>query len=120
MYKEPTFKTISNMFGEREMPGDFRTFKITIKEYGIWRCILDGNKRSYDGLIQVSVAINLQLGLDDHYLSFIDPADFDTAKYQDKLIIHGPSGSGKSRIILELFKNKRQQLQNKQNIPLRI
>ena len=31
MYKKPTFK---NMFGEREMPGDFRTFKITIKEYG--------------------------------------------------------------------------------------
>ena len=34
MYKKPTFKTISNMFGEREMPGDFHTFKITIKEYG--------------------------------------------------------------------------------------
>lgn len=34
MYKKPTSKTISNMFGEREMPGDFRTFKITIKEYG--------------------------------------------------------------------------------------
>jgi len=87
---------------------------------GIWRCILDGNKRSYDGLIQVSIAINLQLGLDDQYLPLIDPADFDTAKYQDKLIIPSPSGSGKSRIILELFKNKRQQLQNKQNIPLRI
>lgn len=64
---------------------------------GIWRCILDGNKRSYDGLIQVSVAINLQLGLDDQYLPFIDPADFDTAKYQDKLFIHGPIGNGKSR-----------------------
>jgi hypothetical protein len=98
----------------------FVLLKSQLKNMGIWRCILDGNKRSYDGLIQVSVAINLQLGLDDHYLPFIDPADFDTAKYQDKLIIHGPSGSGKSRIILELFKNKRQQLQNKQNIPLRI
>ena len=64
---------------------------------GIWRCILDWNKRSYDGLIQVSVAINLQLGLDDQYLPFIDPADFDTAKYQDKLFIHGPIGNGKSR-----------------------
>jgi hypothetical protein len=98
----------------------FVLLKSQLKNMGIWRCILDGNKRSYDGLIQASVAINLQLGLDDHYLPFIDPADFDTAKYQDKLIIHGPSGSGKSRIILELFKNKRQQLQNKRNIPLRI
>lgn len=50
--------------------------------------------------------------MDDQYLPFIDPADFDTAKYHDKLFIHGPSGSGKSRIILELIKNKRQQLQS--------
>lgn len=78
-----------------------------LKNMWIWRCILDGNQRSYDGLIQVSVAINLQLGLDDQYLTFIHPADFDTAKYQEKLFIHGPSGSGKSRIILELIKNKR-------------
>ncbi len=35
--------------------------------------------------------------MDDQYLPFIDPADFDTAKYQDKLFIHGPSGSGKSK-----------------------
>jgi hypothetical protein len=68
--------------------------KSQLKNMWIWRCILDGNKRSYDGLIQVSVAINLQLGLDDQYLTFIHPADFDTAKYQEKLFIHGPSGSG--------------------------
>ena len=35
--------------------------------------------------------------MDDQYLPFIDPADFDTAKYQDKLFIHGPIGNGKSR-----------------------
>jgi hypothetical protein len=61
----------------------FVLLKSQLKNMGIWRCILDGNKRSYDGLIQASVAINLQLGLDDHYLPFIDPADFDTAKYQN-------------------------------------
>ena len=50
--------------------------------------------------------------MDDQYLPFIDPADFDTAKYQENLFIHGPRGSGKSRIILEQIKNKRQQLQS--------
>jgi len=33
MYKELTFKIISNMFGGRGIPGDSRTFKIAIKEY---------------------------------------------------------------------------------------
>ena len=62
--------------------------------------ILYGNKRSYDELLQeVSVAINLQLVLDDKYLPFIDPIDFDNENYQDKLFIYGPSGSGKSRNI---------------------
>lgn len=62
--------------------------------------ILYGNKRSYDELFQeVSVAIDLQLILDDKYLPFIDPIDFDNANYQDKLFIYGPSGSGKSRNI---------------------
>lgn len=73
--------------------------------------ILYGNKRSYDELIQdISAAINLQLGLDDQSLPFIEPAGFDIARYQDKLFIHGLSGSGKSRIIIEIIRNKRQQL----------
>jgi hypothetical protein len=66
------------MFGGRGMPGDSRTFKITIKEYGGYGDIfLTEIKEVMMGLIQVSVAINLQLGLDDQYLPF-DPADFDT------------------------------------------
>jgi hypothetical protein len=74
--------------------------------------ILYGDKRNYNELIQeVSVAVNLQLSLDDQHLPFIDPVDFDISRYQDKLFIYGPSGSGKSRLIFEIMKDKRQQLQ---------
>lgn len=70
--------------------------------------ILYRNKRNYDELLQeVSVGINLQLYLNDQYLPFIDPIDFDNVKYQDKLLIYGPSGSGKSRIVFEIIRNKK-------------
>jgi ABC-type dipeptide/oligopeptide/nickel transport system ATPase component len=50
--------------------------------------------------------------LDDQYLPFVAPVDLDTAKYQDKLFIYGSSGSGKSRIIFEIIKYKKQQLKS--------
>jgi hypothetical protein len=73
--------------------------------------ILYRNKRNYDELLQeVSVGINLQLVLNDQYLPFTDPIDFDIVKYQDKLLIYGPSGSGKSRIVFEIIRNKKNEL----------
>jgi hypothetical protein len=70
--------------------------------------VLYTNKRNHDELLQeLSVGINLQLSLNDQYLPFVDPVDFDSVKYQDKLLIYGPSGSGKSRIVFEVIKYKK-------------
>ncbi len=53
-----------------------------------------------DILQKIATTINVQLTLESNErLPFIPFANFDTAKYADKLFLYGPSGCGKSRAI---------------------
>ena len=66
-----------------------------------------------DVLQKVVAAINVQLALENGQdLPFIAPNDFDIAKHQDKLFIYGQSGSGKSRCLFELLKDKLNDVEN--------
>jgi hypothetical protein len=53
--------------------------------------------------------------LDNQCLPFIDPVDFGMAKFQDKLFIYGSSGSGESRVMFEIIKDKQEMLKHIEN-----
>ena len=57
---------------------------------------------------KIATTINVQLSATERgqYLPFAAPKDFENAIRQDKLFIHGASGCGKSRAILEIMNNK--------------
>ncbi len=58
----------------------------------------------------INVRTNLQTG---HTFPFIRPTGFDNVSIQDKLLLYGPAGIGKSRTMLELIKKDVKNFGNK-------
>jgi ABC-type multidrug transport system fused ATPase/permease subunit len=66
------------------------------------------DKSKTEEIVQkIGIAINVQLNLEkDQPIPFVPSDQFEEAKISEKLLLSGPSGSGKSRIILEVLRHR--------------
>ena len=76
------------------------------ESYQVSCSILETGRTTGHILTDIATAINVQLMFEDSQIPFVPFKDYENLLDQDKSFIYGRSGSGKSRIIYEIIKQR--------------
>jgi hypothetical protein len=79
----------------------------TIEPYDVSFAKLQPDGNWAETVLKVATAINVQFTESSEQLPFVSTRQFEKLLKEEKVFLFGPSGSGKSRTIIELIRNKK-------------
>src|SRR5688500_14413803 len=82
-------------------------------EHKISYTIIKFNESNIDNIIdEIATTINVKLYDNHNYILFVAPIGFENWKSEDKLLLYGTSGCGKSRNVIEIVKGDLNSIRN--------